>query len=155
MKVVLLQDISGVGKKWEIKDVKGGYGRNYLLARNLAVLATPGAVKDVELKKEQEAKKKAARRDLLGKSLESLQGSVFVVERKANEKGHLYDAFDAKEISELLKEKLENEIPADCIELEKPIKETGKHKITVSSGDLKASFEIEINPPTLKFLVRG
>ncbi len=48
MKVILLQDVPGVGKKWEVKEVKNGYAGNYLLPRNLAVMATPGALKDVK-----------------------------------------------------------------------------------------------------------
>lgn len=146
MKVILLQDIAGVGKKWDVKNVKGGYGRNYLLARNLAVLATAKALKEAKLKKEREVQKKAVQKDLFEKSLESLQDFAFVVERKANEKGHLYDSVDVREIAELLKEKLGGEIPLEYIKLENPIKEIGKHKITVQKEDVKASFEIEIIP---------
>jgi len=144
MKIILTQDVNGVGKKWEVKEEKGGYGRNYLLARNLAVLATPKALKDAKIKQEQEAQKKALNEDLLGKSLESLKDSVIVIEKKANEKGHLFDGVDAKEIAGFLKEKLKGEISPDYIQLEKPIKELGKHEITVQKGDHKVSFQIEI-----------
>ncbi len=144
MKIILLQDVPGVGKKWEIKEEKGGYARNYLLARNLATLATPKALKDAKLKQAQEAQKRALHEDLLGKSLESLKDSAIIIERMANEKGHLFDGVDAKEIAGLLKEKLKGEISPDYIQLEKPIKEIGKHEITVQKGDLKVSFTIEI-----------
>ncbi|PIQ69505.1 MAG: 50S ribosomal protein L9 [Candidatus Tagabacteria bacterium CG_4_10_14_0_2_um_filter_40_13] len=144
MKIILLQDVPGVGKKWEVKQEKGGYGRNYLLARNLAILATPNALKDAELKQKQEIQKRALHEDLFGKSLESLKDSVIVIERKANEKGHLFDGVDVKEIAGLLEEKLKGEISPDYIQLEKPIKEIGRHEITIQKGDSKASFMIEI-----------
>ncbi len=146
MKIILLQDIAGIGKKWEVKEIKGGFARNYLLARNLAVLATPKAQKDAELKRKQKAQGKAVQEDLLLKSLASLHGAVLEIERKANEKGHLFDGLDVKEIGEIIKEKLNVEIPLDLVRLEKSIKETGRHKITVVHKDKETFFEIEIKP---------
>ena len=146
MKVILLQDVPGIGKKWEVKKVKDGYARNYLLARNLALAATPSRLKDIELKQKQEAQKRTIQEDLFEKTLDSLKESVFVIERRVNEKGHLFDGVDAREIAKLLKEKLKGEIPLEYIKLEKPIKEAGKHEITVQKGDRQVSFQIEIKP---------
>ena len=144
MRIILLQDVPGVGKKWEVKEVKNGYAGNYLLPRNLAVMATKSAVKDLKLKQEREAQKKAVQEDLLGKSLESVRDTVLVIERKANEKGHLFDGVDVKEIAELVEEKTKIKIPAECVNLEKTIKEVGKYKISIRKGDREVPFEIEI-----------
>ncbi len=144
MKVILLRDVPDVGRKWDIKEVKAGYGRNYLLAQNLAVLATPKSLKTVKARQEQDTQNKALEDNLLEKTLDSLKKSVFVIEKKANEKGHLFDGVDMKEISALLGKKLKIVIPVEYIKLEKPIKEIGKHKITVAKGDHEAVFEIEI-----------
>ncbi len=147
MKIILLQDVAGVGKKWDVKEAKGGYARNYLLARNLAVLATDKKIKEAKLKQEEGAKKRIIQENLFIKTLETLRDSSVIVEKKANEKGHLYDALDIKEIAGLLKEKINVEIPPEYIKLEKPIKEIGKHKITVAKEGLQdpeVSFEIEI-----------
>ncbi len=144
MKVILLEDISGVGKKWEIKEVKDGYGRNYLLARNLVKIATAGVLEDAKLKRRQEVQRRAIQENLLQKSLESLKDSVITIERKANEKGHLFDGLDVREISGILEEKLKAEVPLEYIKLEKTIKEIGKHKIAIRKGDWETSFEIEI-----------
>ncbi len=146
MKVILTQDVPGTGKKWDVKEIKGGYARNYLLPANLAVLATPKAVKDAELKKAQEIQKKAIQENLLEESLDGLKDFTLVIERKTNEKGHLYDAVDVREIAELLTEKLKSEIALECIKLEKPIKEIGKYEIAVQKGDRRVSFKIEIKP---------
>ena len=146
MKVILTQDVPGTGKKWDVKEIKGGYARNYLLPANLAVLATRKAIKDAELKKTQEIQKKEIQEDLLEKSLDSLKDFILVIERKTNEKGRLYDAVDVKEIAELLAEKLKSEILPECVKIEKPIKETGKYEIAVAKGDRKVPFQIEIIP---------
>jgi large subunit ribosomal protein L9 len=144
MKIILLQDVAGTGKKWEVKEVKGGYFRNFLLPNNLAVLATPKTLKDIEIKKEQETQKRVLQEKLLEKSLETFRDSVLTIERKANEKGLLFDKLDTKEIRDLLGEKTKVEIPAECIKLEEPLKETGRHKITVQYKDREIPLEIEI-----------
>lgn len=144
MRVILLQDVAGVGKKWEIKEVKNGYAGNYLLPRNLAVMATERALKDLKLKQAQEVQKKAIQEDLFGKSLESVRDTVLVIERKTNEKGHLFDGVDAKEIAGLVEEKTKIKIPAEYINLEKTIKEVGKYKISIRKGDREVPFEIEV-----------
>ncbi len=82
--------------------------------------------------------------DLLGKSLESIRDTVLVIERKTNEKGHLFDGVDAKEIAELVEEKTKIKIPAEYINLEKAIKEVGKYKISIRRGEQEVPFEIEI-----------
>ncbi len=144
MEVILLQDVPGVGKKWEIKEVKNGYAGNYLLPRNLAVMATKGALKDIKLRQTQEVQKRAVQEDLLGKSFESIRDTVFIIERKTNEKGHLFDGVDAREIAELLGEKIKADVPVESVNLEKTIKEVGKHKISIQKGDQEVPFEIEI-----------
>ncbi len=154
MKVILLKDVPGVGKKWEIKDVKGGYGRNYLMATGLAILATEASVKNAQLKREQEVQKKIIQDNLLEKSFDSLNDFTLVIERKANEKGHLFDGIDNREIAELLTEKLKGEIPPEYIKLEKPIKEIGKHKITIQKGDQRAVFDLEIKPLAIEAKVK-
>ena len=63
---------------------------------------------------------------------------------KANEKGHLFDGVDAKEIAGLVEEKTKAKIPAECVNLEKTIKEVGKYKISIQKGDQEVPFEIEI-----------
>lgn len=146
MKVILLQDVAGVGKKWDVKEVKSGYARNYLLPQNLAVLAAPPAVKEAQFKQKQETQKRALQEALLEKTLDALRDFTFVIERRANEKGHLFDGLDIKEIAGLIKEKFKIEIPGERIKLEKSIKEIGKYKIAFQKGETEVPFEIEIKP---------
>lgn len=144
MKIILLKDVPGVGEKWDVKKVKGGYARNYLIINGLAIMATKKALKEAQIKKEREKQNKAVRENLFEKSLDSLKESNLIAEKKANEKGHLFDGVDAREIAEIIKEDLKIEIPPEYIKLEKPIKEIGKHEIVVQKGEREINFQLEI-----------
>lgn len=163
MKIILLKNVPGVGEKWDVKEVKGGYGRNYLIANGLAVMATEKSLKEVQIKKEREKQNKAVQENLFEKSLQALRESNLVVEKKANEKGHLFDGIDVKEIAEIIKENLKIEIPPEDIKLEKPIKEIGQHEIRIQkglpadkAGEREVNFQLEIkslgNPVSKKRL---
>ncbi|NOY35594.1 MAG: 50S ribosomal protein L9 [bacterium] len=141
MKIILTQDVSGLGRKYDVKDVSDGYARNFLIARGLAELATEKRIKAAEAKKKQTEQLKEIDKDILEKNLTELEGIKVSVEEKANEKGHLFAGIHKEEISKILKEQKRLDIPADLIELEHPIKETGEHKIKASGKE----FILEIN----------
>ncbi len=129
MKVILTQNVSGLGKKYDVKNVSDGYARNFLIARGLAELATEKRVKAAETKKKQVEQLREIDKDILEKNLAELEGVKVSTEEKANEKGHLFAGIHKEEISEILKKQKHIDIPAELIEIEHPIKETGEHKI--------------------------
>src|SRR3989338_7158401 len=112
MKVILSQDIIGVGRKGEVKNVSDGYARNFLLPNKLGQIATPAALASAEKLKKQEE-----------------QDREVQIKAKANEKGHLFSIIHPDEISKILKEQHHLDIPSKIIEIEKPIKEIGEHII--------------------------
>ncbi len=124
-----------MGKKYEVKNVSDGYGRNFLLARNLAKLATTQTIQSIEKEKKRTEGEKKLHEDLLIKNLEGLENLKIEIKAKANEKGHLFAAIHPKEISKILKEQKHLEIPAEMIESEKPIKEIGEYKIKVEDKE--------------------
>ncbi|MBI4050089.1 MAG: 50S ribosomal protein L9 [Candidatus Doudnabacteria bacterium] len=135
MKVILKQDIKGLGRAREIIEVADGYGRNFLMARGLARLADNVAVR--ELQKEQElAGKKAAQAAAARQRLaKTLQGQSFVFELPAGEKGELYAALKEKEI--LLKISQGTVAPpasARILEFT-PIKAVGDYELRLVLGD--------------------
>ncbi len=138
MKVVLLKDIKGTGRAHTTVDVKDGHAVNFLIPRKLAVPATVAAVTRAEghAKKAQEAREVSAK--LIASRLESLAEERVVVKKKANEKGHLYDAVDAKELGEL------TQIPADAIHIEKPFKELGTFDVPVAYGEQFGKFTLVV-----------
>lgn len=135
MKVILLQDVPNVGKKYEVKNVSDGYGRNFLLAKNLAKIATIQAVQAAEKEKKRTEGEKKLHEDLLIKNLEGLEGLKIEVKAKANKKGHLFAAIHPEEIAKILKEQEHLDIPAEMIELSQPIKEIGEYKIKVKDKE--------------------
>ena len=90
MQVLLLGDVSGIGRKHEVKTVAEGYARNFLIPRGLATEAGAGKVAQVEKARAASADVMRAQSDLLLKNLQSLAGTTLIIEAKANEQGHLF-----------------------------------------------------------------
>lgn len=145
MKVILLQSIKDLGQKGDVKEVKEGYGRNFLLARGLAVLATQGAVssRQSELKNlaEHEAKlKKDA--EILKQKIES---SPLLAHVSTNEHGIVFGSINAKDITDLLKEKGIT-VDKSQLEIKSPIKKIGETVVKINlykniEADLKLRVE--------------
>ena len=134
MKVILQQDVKGQGKKGQLVEVSDGYGRNFLLAKKLAVLATPenlNTIKQQEkARKAQEAAEKAEAQEIARK-LESLTVKIVA---KAGEGGRLFGAVTAKEVSEALNAQHGINIAKAKLVLEEPIKACGGYKIRAKLG---------------------
>ena len=128
MKVVLLRDVKNVGKKNDVKNVSDGYGKNFLLARGLAKLATVSSLKEVEVKHEYEETDEKHLKDLTKKIAEKTL--EFYV--KTDKHGSVFGSVNKEEImSGLRSAKL---ITNDRIEIKipKPIKELGDHEVEFS-----------------------
>lgn len=134
MKVILLQDVAGIGQKHDIKHVSDGYAANFLFPRKFAEAATMQSLQKVEAEKMRKQAEAALRAELLQKTLGELSQETFSIVRKAAPEGHLFAGIHKEDIATLLRNEKNIDIPADIIELEKPIKETGSHKIPISSG---------------------
>jgi len=135
MKVILIKDVPGLGQKYDVREVKDGYARNFLIPQKMAEIATPSALKSLAEKKIRAEQERAVKKDILEKMIKDINGMRIEVFRKVNEKGHLFDAVGKKDIAEILKEK-RVEIPEKMISLETPIKETGEHKVKIGDGEV-------------------
>ena len=134
MKVILQQDVKGQGKKGQLIEVSDGYGRNFLLAKKLAVLATP---ENLNTMKQQEKAKKAqeaaekAEAEATAKKLESITVKVAA---KAGEGGRLFGAVTAKEVAEALSAQHGITINKAKLVLDEPIKACGSYKLKAKLG---------------------
>lgn len=128
MKVVLLKDVRDMGRAGSVLEVSSGHAMNMLFPKKLAVLATPEAMKKAEQVSKLESERKELDAKLVSDRLSALAEERTVITKKANEKGHLYDAVDATEIAAA------TQLPEEAIRLEKPIKELGTFEIPVASG---------------------
>ena len=87
MKVIFLQDVPRVGKKYDIKEVNDGYAMNFLLPRKLAERATAKAVAQLEMHKKEIVVEREVQEELLMKNLEEIKNKTIVIKAKADEKG--------------------------------------------------------------------
>ena len=103
MKVILLQDVKGVGKKDEVVNASDGYARNFLFPKKLAVEATPGAMKGIEKMRKAEADREAERRAQASAVAEKLRGKAINMTAKTGAQGRLYGSITSAEVAAELK----------------------------------------------------
>lgn len=143
MKVILLEDVKGLGKALDVKEVKNGYGFNYLLPEGLADLATPGALKQAErfvAKRKAEAEKTSGEHRALA---EMLSGKKVAIKSKA-ENGKLFGSVGREEIVTAL-EAMNIKVDKSVLVLDKAYKETGEFSLSADFGHgVKASFALVI-----------
>lgn len=131
MKVILLSDIKGVGKKDEIINAADGYARNYLLPKKLAVEATAENMTKLNNKKEAASFRKDVEKQNAEELAKKLKGIMLKLKVKAGENGKIFGGITAKEISDNLKSQYNFDIDKKKIELKETIKTLGEFNITI------------------------
>lgn len=125
MKVLLIKDVKGLGKAGEVKEVKDGYGKNFLIGKGFALHATNEVLnkhKAQEKKKaEVEAQEKADAKELATK----IEATKFTIKHKVGANGHLIGSVTNKEIAEVISEELSVELDKKQVHLDKKIKSEG------------------------------
>ena len=145
MKVILLKNVPKVGQKYDIKNVSDGYALNFLIPHKLAEVATANATKKVEQLKSADSQNKKLQEELLAKNLEGVAVARIELSEKGNEQGHLFSSIHVDAIVKALKDQAHLDINPEFIDLSRPIKNTGEHKITVKVGDKSAQFTLVVN----------
>ena len=143
MKVVLLEDVANVGRAGEVKEVADGYGRNFLLPRKLALLATPSAIKaaEAQLQKEQEKQQRFAAE--ITKLAEQLEGLLITFKEKVSSEDRLYGSVRDSDIARELSQLTGLDIAKEKIELEDPIRQLGEYEVPVRlSEDLAPKIKV-------------
>jgi len=126
MKVILLQDIRGTGKKDQILEVSDGYARNYLFPKKLAREATSEALNSINRAKAAEHHRDEVRRQQAEEKARELKGKVIQLSVRGGENGKLYGAITNEQIASALKEQFGVEIDKRKIELAEPVKTAGQ-----------------------------
>jgi large subunit ribosomal protein L9 len=129
LKIILKQDLRGVGAAGEIHDVADGYGRNFLLPRGIAVEATPGNVAQADRQRAAQAKRAAVALAEAKELAAKLEGKPVVVAAKAGESGKLFGAVTNSQVAEAVASSLGIELDRHKIELDEPIKAAGDHEV--------------------------
>jgi len=129
MKVILTADVKGKGKKGDLLEVSEGYGRNFLMPRGLAELATADTLNAKRAQDEAQARKKALEQQAARDAAEKLKVSPVKVPAKGGSGGRLFGAVTSKEIAEALHQQYGLTVPKQKIVLEEPIKTFGVHRV--------------------------
>lgn len=134
MKIILLNDVKGIGKKYEIKEVAAGYAVNFLIPKKMAEAATPAKIQEIENRKI--GQEKALKEDLKERRelADKIKDFDLTIPIKVGEKGKTFGSVSAARIIQEL-EKRGLAIGKGEIVLKKSIKDTGEHKVTVDFGE--------------------
>jgi len=131
MKVILLKDVKGTGKKDQIVEVSDGYARNFLLPRKVAVEATSDAVNSIERAKGAAKHREDVKQAEAEALSRDLKGKVVQVKVRAGEGGKLYGSITTQEIADAIKAQLGVEIDKRKVELTEAIKSIGQTTVVL------------------------
>lgn len=130
MKIILKEEVDNLGLAGDIVDVADGYGRNYLIPRGKAILATPGAEKEAQALLRSRKAREAATLDDAEAMKHTLEGRTLRIEKRVDEGGNLYGSVTRNDIHGVLRER-GHDIRAKRIDFGKPIKEIGEYEVEV------------------------
>jgi large subunit ribosomal protein L9 len=132
MKVILLQDIKGLGQKHEVKNVKDGYARNFLLPKKLAKIATVEAIKTLDKQKAAAEKHKQELKETVEKLAEKLSGQEFHFYPQIGRKGELFGSVRKDDVKQAIEDKFEEAKKFDLdVGLNRSLKEVGEYEVMI------------------------
>jgi large subunit ribosomal protein L9 len=144
MRVLLIKDVKNLGKAGEIKEVKDGYGQNFLIGKGLAKLATPQVIEEYKAQKAKEEAELQALLKRLEEEKKVLEDSVIKIEKKLAPAG-IKGSVGNSDIAKAIKEQLGIEIDKKHINLKKALKSVGEHEVNIKLGHaIHALVKVEI-----------
>jgi large subunit ribosomal protein L9 len=145
MKVLLIKDVKSLGKAGEVKEVKDGYGKNFLIGKGFAKHATPEVLE--EWANEQQRMKEALAEEIQKANVikEKLESSQFTIKHKVGANGHLIGSVTNKEISAVLLDQADIELDKKQITLNSKIKDIGIYEVDCKLGNgIHATAKIDV-----------
>jgi large subunit ribosomal protein L9 len=144
MKVILLEDVSKVGRRGEVRDVSDGYARNFLIPKKLALGATAGNLKNLDhIKKQANAKADRAKSDAEGVRAQ-IEALAYEERRQASEEGKLFGSVTSQDLVDFL-DKHGVTIERRRVQLDEPIKTLGETSVPVRlHADVTAQLRVSV-----------
>lgn len=131
MKVVLLQDIKGTGKKDQIIEAADGFARNYLIPRKLAKEATTEVLNAIETSRSAQRHREEVKRSEAEQKSRELKGKVIQLTARGGESGKLYGAVTNEQIAQAVKEQYGVDVDKRKVEVDEPIRTAGQSQVTL------------------------
>ena len=145
MKVIFLENVPNLGRIGEIKEVADGYGRNYLIPRQLAMLARPEVIEKVGGQLKAKARNLAETEAELLEMAGHLDGREVIIEARTGGKDRLYGSITAADIATAIEETTSLVVDKRKIELEQSIRETGSHEVAIRlTGDIVPKITVTV-----------
>jgi len=144
MKVILLQDVAKIGRRFDVVTVPDGYGMNKLIPQGMAKPATPENLKAIQAQSATNDAAKAQADEAFAAMTEKLKDVTLEVAVEANEEGRMFQALKAEAIAEEIKVKTDTAVRADQIVIKEPIKQVGEHTVQLVSGDTHVEVTITV-----------
>jgi large subunit ribosomal protein L9 len=147
MKLILTQEIGGLGAPGDVVEVRDGYGRNYLVPRGLAVAWTKGGEKQVEAIRKARRSREIASLDEAQSVRASIEGRRVRLPVRAGASGRLFGAVTPADIAEAVKGDLGRDVDRRKIEIAQPIKSLGSHTVRLRlHPEVQATIDLEVVP---------
>ena len=147
MKLILTQEVTGLGAPGDVVEVKDGYGRNYLVPRGAAIRWTRGAEKTIDSIKNARTARAVRDHDSADAIKAKLEASPVPVQVRAGESGRLFGAVTVTDIAEALSSASGQEVDKRTIAVGNPIKSLGSHEVTVRlHDDVSATVALNVIP---------
>ena len=134
MKVILIKDVSGVGRKGEVKDVNDGYGRNFLINKGLGQIATNELINKLRNEAKQKQEKENRLLEKTRHIKQELDKRTFAIPVRVGNKGQIFGSVHEKDIVKRIEEKMDIGFEKGQIEMPKHIKEIGEYIIEIKLG---------------------
>lgn len=131
MKVILLQDVKGTGKKGQVVEVSDGFGRNFLLAKKMAKIATAESINAAKAAESAEKHRKAIEKSEAQALAQQLEGKKVTIRARTGENGKLFGAITNKEVAEAVRDQLGMNVDKRQVELDSAIKHLGSFEASV------------------------
>ena len=147
MKVLLIQDVDNLGYAGDVKNVANGYGRNFLIPHRMAVLATPGSLKQAETIRKAAEKHRAQQMEDAQAMANQLANLELVFERRAGETGKLYGSVTSTDIVEAIQARTEIDVDKRKVALPEPIRMLGQQEVSIKLMiDVTATLKVTVLP---------
>jgi len=147
LKVILTKDVEKIGSFGEIINVKDGYAKNFLIPTGMAILSTPGNLKQMDLIKKSKVKVEAKSIKEASEIAEQLNGLKVIFKVKSSSEGKMYGSITNKDIADKILSFKKIEVDRKKIDLEDTIKELGDYEIDIRLyKDVKCSIIVSVEP---------
>ena len=145
MKLILTNEVTGLGEPGDVVEVKGGYGRNYLLPRGLAMRWTRGAEKQIDLIRRARSTREIRSQDDTRAAAGTLAGLTVLIRVRAGAAGRLFGSVSASDIADAVRAAGGPELDRRRIEIGTPIRTVGRHQVAVRlHPEVSATLDVEV-----------